>query len=102
MLADDQHAVDRQLVAAQRQGLGDRGIDLQVLEPGVALAAQVALGELVDVHRDQIELRPIVLALPAEAFENAIEDHLGVRSLRNSVSRAATLGRWTLISGAAA
>ncbi len=81
MLADDQHAIDGQLVAARAERLGDRGIDRQLLESRGPFAAQVPLGELIDIQRHQVHRRTVVPRFPAKPFEESVQNHFGVRKL---------------------
>ena len=78
VLADEQDAVDGEIRAAQGQGVGRGRVDGQVLEAGLALAAEVVLGELVDVERHQVHRRAVVAAAPAVPFEEAVADVLAV------------------------
>ena len=56
VLADDQHGIDRQLVAAAPQCLGDRRVNLEA-KFFRTLSTQVAGGLLIDIRRDHIEWR---------------------------------------------
>ena len=78
VLADEQDAVDGEAAAAQGQGVGHGRVDGQVLEAGLALAAEVVPGELVDVERHQVHFRAVVAAAPAVPFEEAVADVLAV------------------------
>jgi hypothetical protein len=73
----DQNAIDGQLRSAQRQGFGDRRMNPDAV-PTFALAAEIALGKLIDVKRNQIHLRTMVLSVPAVTFEKAIDEMLRV------------------------
>ena len=53
MFTDDQDAVDREPVAAECEGLGDRGIDLQPRVALLTFPAEVARGPLIDVERNE-------------------------------------------------
>ena len=60
-----------------------------------AVCGQVAFGPLVDVDRNQIHRRLVVAAIPAVAFEKAVDNVLAVRVLAvfgNDGSDLGTLG----------
>ena len=78
VLADEEDAVDGEAAAAQGQGVGRGRVDGQVLEAGLALAAEVVPGELVDVERHQVHRRAVMAAAPAVPFEEAVADVLAV------------------------
>ncbi len=78
VLADNDDAIDRQLAAAERQRFGDRRIHLHRREALGALAAQVAIVDLIDVERHQVHRRMMMCAIPAVAFEEPVDDVLRV------------------------
>src|SRR5262245_31781945 len=83
VLANHDHAVHGELGTAERERLGDGRINAHA-EAFLALAAEVAGGELIDVERDQIDLRAVPAALPAVSFEKAIHEMLRVGILAHN------------------
>ncbi len=55
VLADAQDAVDGQLLAAERQGIGDIVVDFEIVLLG-EIAAHVLIGELIDEHRHDAQV----------------------------------------------
>ena len=45
----------------------------------LAVPAQIAFGKLIDIQRSQLERGKMVSALPAVAFQKAVDEMLGVR-----------------------
>src|SRR6185436_15689010 len=77
VFADEQHAVDGEFGTAQRQRVRDRRKYFHTMAAR-AVAAQVALGKLIHVESGQLEGWLMVPALPAIAFERAVEEMLRV------------------------
>ena len=84
VLADDQHCIASQFVAAAAQGFGDSGVHGKV-EFARPVLALVAFGLLIDVERDDFA----VGAVPAAAV--GIADY---ESGRQSAGRARGSDRW--------
>ena len=80
VLADRQHGVDRQLLAAQRQGLGNRGIDRNSIVTG-HVAHHIARGKLVDVQASDLEARLDPLAVEQIRREEIFQDDVGVAAV---------------------
>ena len=78
VLADQEDAVDGQVVRAQGQGLGDGRAQLHLREALDAILGEVALGALVDVEGDDIHLGAVMAAVPAIPLEEAVDDVLSV------------------------
>src|SRR6266568_1055056 len=79
VLADTEHALDREFLAAA----ADRPIDSVVDREAVLLrqvAAHVAGGELVAIECDELQVREL-LAVEVVTFEDLGEDDVGVRPL---------------------
>ena len=76
VLADQQHAIDGELVAATGQGRGDRGINLHSRMSCRSFATQIVRGPEIDIERHNIHRGSIMLALPAVPVEEAIDDPL--------------------------
>lgn len=81
MLADQEHAVDRQLARTQRQGIGDGGIDFHDGEFPGAPAAEVVHLDLVNPERHQVHGRLVMLAVPAVTDQEPVADMLGMSEL---------------------
>ena len=99
MLADDQHAVDVQLVGAAAQRLGDGGINLELLKPRGPLALLEERGDRVrnatflharlearhlrrsvDAHEERVRADERVVLVDHQVLEplaEDAEDHLG-------------------------
>ena len=65
VLGDEQHAVHGEFLTAQGERFGDRRIDLHLWELAGASPAQVVLGPLIDIERDEIKRRAVMARLPA-------------------------------------
>ena len=78
MLADDEDRIDGQPVAAAAQGLGDGRIDRKAELFG-PLAAQVVVGLLVDIDRDDFKFRLVPFTFERKAHEEAFAHVPGVR-----------------------
>ncbi len=78
MLADEQNAVHRQLVAAERQGTGHVGIEADAVFLRQLLAQVVAL-LLLDVHSGDGEVGVVHRLAAQVAVEEAATDVVGVR-----------------------
>ena len=76
MLADDDDAVHRELLAPQRHGAGDAVVDREVVLLGEG-PAHVVFGELIDVHRHEAQVRK-GLAVVVIALEDLADDDVGV------------------------
>ncbi len=57
MLADAQNAIDRQLLASQGERSFDRVMNRELVLLG-QIAAQIFLGKLIDIHRNQAQVGP--------------------------------------------
>ena len=77
MLADDQHAVYRQLAGPQRQRLFDGSAEPEAV-PFREIAAHVGLRELIDVETDKLKVRLAAVRVQVLALEQAAQDHVGV------------------------
>lgn len=80
MLANDEHAVNRELRSAEREGLGDGRKQFHAVPPG-AFAAHVVFGKLLDVERHQVQRRRVMPPVPPVALEQAVNEMLPVRKL---------------------
>ena len=78
MFADEHDAVDGELGGAGGEGFGDGGIDLHAGEASGAVGGEVAVGTLVNVEGDEVHIGMVVFAVPAVAFEEAVDDVLAV------------------------
>ena len=81
MLPYEQYAVHGQLGPAKGQRVGDRWKNRQGGEARRPVSAQIAIGLLVHVQRDQVHRRPVVPAVPAVTLEKAVTDVLGRGSI---------------------
>src|ERR1051325_4775686 len=70
VLADDEDSVNVEPIAAAAQGLGDGLVNLEAELLG-AIAAEIVLGELIDIGRDDIERRPMPAAIDGVAVQEA-------------------------------
>jgi hypothetical protein len=78
VLGHQQHAVDRQLVAAQRERLGHGVVNGNAVLLGQP-AADIAVGHLVGVERDEFQLRPPPVAVERFGFQQSADNHVGMR-----------------------
>jgi hypothetical protein len=78
VLSDQHHPVDGKRAPAERQGLCDRRIQLQVGEFAEAGRAHVVVPDLVEVDRDEIHLGMMMGPVPAVPLEEAVDDMLCV------------------------
>ncbi len=78
VLADDQHGIDSQLVAAAAQGLRDRRVDAET-KAASPLAAEVAGRLLVDVRGDDLHVRLMPAPLLRIADKKPVTDMLRMR-----------------------
>jgi hypothetical protein len=78
MLSDEQHAVDRKRASTERQRFRDRRVQLHRREFLQPRLAHIVVANLIDVDRDQIHCRVMVRSVPAIAFEEAVDNVLGV------------------------
>ena len=81
VLGDDDHAVDGEFTGPERQRVGDGRADLHGGMAIRAILPDIALAMLVDVERDDVQLRAVVDAVPSEAVEEAVDDMLRVQIL---------------------
>ena len=84
MFPDDHDAIDCQMIAATPQGFGDGGIDREAML-GSPLAAQVAVGTLIDVQRDNLQRRLVPLAVPRVSHQEAVSHVLRVGQIPPNV-----------------
>ena len=80
VLADDQHCVASQFVAAAAQGLGDGGVHGEA-EFARSVLALVAFGLLIDVERDDFAVGTVPAAAVGIADYEAVGKVLGVREV---------------------
>src|SRR5688572_9980828 len=78
VLPDEQHTVDGEFAAAQRERLSDGGIDLHRRKASCALPAQIVCAHLIDVQGNEIHRRMMVAALPSIALQKSIDNVLGM------------------------
>ena len=77
VLGDDHSAIDCELAGAQRQGLFDAGVECLPVAL-YAAAAKVALWELVDVNRGDVNAGILPLPAPTVAKREAVKKMLRV------------------------
>jgi len=81
MFPNQNHAIDGELRAAQRQRFRDRRIQLhrrKLLQPALA---HIVFADLIDVDRDEVHWWVMPCPVPAIAFEEPVDDMLRVRVL---------------------
>ena len=78
VLAHHHDAVNGEFSGAERQRLGNAGINCHAGKTPRAVPAQITRAHLVDIERDQIHRRMMKFAAPAIALEEAVDDVLGV------------------------
>src|SRR5690349_5977297 len=81
VLANQHDAIDGQFVTAKRKRLGNREAEPHGRMARAAFTAQIVLADLVDVERNEIERRMMILAMPAVSIEETVDNMLGVRIL---------------------
>ena len=85
VLADNDDAIHREFAGAARQRFGDGGIDFiagKRWRDRRQVFAEVPWS-LIDVERNQVHRWMMVHAVPAVAFQEAVDDVLAVRKLRS-------------------
>ena len=80
MLADDEDAVDGQVIAAAAQGFGDGRIQAEAELAG-AVGTLVTGRALVDVHGDNMDVRIMPHPLVRVTDQEAVDEMLGVREV---------------------
>src|SRR5260221_8715486 len=80
VLADAQDALDRQLVAAERQGFVDGRTESKAVFLR-QIAAQIAGRELIHVERNELEVKQIFVVMQ-RAFQDLADDNVRVRVAR--------------------
>ena len=78
MFTDEQHTINGQVIRPQRERVSNRRVDLHGREARRPISAQIPIRHLIDVERDQIHRWPMVMAIPAIAFEKAVDKVLGM------------------------
>src|SRR5262249_37867368 len=78
MLADEEHAIDRQLVATQRQRPRDRVIDRKAVLFRQA-AAHIIGRKLIDIGTDELQLRKLTLAIERISLHQPRANHIRMR-----------------------
>ena len=73
----------RPACSAQRQRLGNGGIELHDGEARRAVAAEIALPDLIAVQGHQVHGRLVPRAVPAVAFQEAVHEVLRMRVLEH-------------------
>ena len=81
MLADRQHRVDRQVLSAKAQRLGDCRVDGD-LELAGHVPRHVVRSGLIDVEADDVDARVRHLAVEQVRPQEVLEDHMGVAAMK--------------------
>ena len=79
MFADNHDSIDRELAPAQSERFGNGGTDFHPGETLSSFAAQVVGRCLIDIERNKVHGWMMVGSVPSIAFEEAIDDMLGMR-----------------------
>jgi len=99
VLADEDNSVDREFVAAEREGFADGGIDAKAI-PGREIAALVVGRRLVREKRDHVIERRRPYAICGVAGHKAPDENVGVgviaifRDDRGDLFLAGSVGWW--------
>src|SRR6185437_8714699 len=81
VFADNHYSIDRELASAQSERFGNGGTEFHPGETLSSFVAQVVRRRLIDVERNKVHGWVMVGSVPSIAFEEAVDDMLGMRIL---------------------